>query len=577
LSLDFTDPKLGTTVAERYRLDERLGAGGMGVVYKGEEVPDGKRVAVKFLHEAFAGVPDLVKRFHREVAAMSRVRHENLVTVVDSGVAAGVPYLVMEFLAGKALAEVLERGALPPARAVRLAKQVLAGVAAAHEAGVVHRDLKPDNILLVGSGEDECVKILDFGLAKMVHGSEAGATQLTNTGFALGTPAYMAPEQARGTLTDHRADLYAVGVILYHMVVGRKPFVADSPMAVMRMHMDDAPQAPRQAAPDVNISTALERVILRAMQKDAAARWQDAASFMRALDGTPEGGGRDVPEDETLAGDERTRLGKRRVEESRARRRPLPIGRVLGAAGRVLLVTGIASVAYAGWSRLTHRDQQKMRRALDVAVDQAKSTLQKVATAMPDPLPAQPQKPSPPAQPPPPVEAHDDDDNDDRDPTPPRDTPGAQLEAAAPVDPPHAPAKKPLRFSDAVKLINAGKLDDGVQVLYQLRRKSPRSPDLALWLGHAYFRKLWRTDGLREYADALELRPSLRRDPQLLRNVVGALDDPTYRLARALLRKRVGASAVGELKRAAKDGKNAKVESRAARLALELAHARPRR
>src|SRR5438874_4645393 len=134
--MEFTDPKLGTRIADRYRLAERLGAGGMDVVYKGEDARSGEPVAVKFLHEAFAGMPDLVKRFEREVAAMRRVAHAHVVNVVDSGVDAGVPYLVMEFQSGKPLSELLDRGALPPARAVGIARQLLAGVAAAHASGV---------------------------------------------------------------------------------------------------------------------------------------------------------------------------------------------------------------------------------------------------------------------------------------------------------------------------------------------------------------------------------------------------------------------------------------------------------
>src|SRR5690242_15185025 len=137
--MDVFDPKLGTSVASRYRLDERLGAGGMGVVYKGEDTGTRRKVAVKFLHEAFAGTPDLVKRFEREVTAMSRLDHPNLVGIIDSGVEGGVPYLVMDFHSGKPLADLVERGALVPARAVALTRQILDGVGAAHARGVVHR------------------------------------------------------------------------------------------------------------------------------------------------------------------------------------------------------------------------------------------------------------------------------------------------------------------------------------------------------------------------------------------------------------------------------------------------------
>src|SRR5690349_16536498 len=172
----------------------------MGVVYGATR--NGERVAVKFLHDSVAAIPDLVKRFDREVEAMRRAQHPRLVAILDSGAILGVPYLVMERLGGRPLGDVLERGALSISRAQHLAREILEGVGAAHERGVIHRDLKPDNIIVVGDEGDEHVKILDFGLAKVV--SDTGGSVLTRTGFALGTPSYMSPEQAKGTPSDHR-------------------------------------------------------------------------------------------------------------------------------------------------------------------------------------------------------------------------------------------------------------------------------------------------------------------------------------------------------------------------------------
>jgi hypothetical protein len=177
--------------------------------------------------------------------------------------------------------------------------------------------------------------------------------------------------------------------------------------------------------------------------------------------------------------------------------------------------------------------------------------------------------PKPPSPSPPPA-SDDDTADDDREPTLPSDTPGAQLEASAKTRGP----EKRLRLVDAVKLVEAGKVDEAVLELYQLRKHEPRNPEVALWLGHAYFRKLWRTDGLREYSVALAMRPAARRNGQLLRNVVAALDDPTFRLARSLLKKRIGAAAIGELHRAARDSRSQKVQARAAHLAAELSHHR---
>src|SRR5581483_9816095 len=412
-----SDPKLGTSVDGRYRLDERLAAGGMGVVYKAEQVGIGKPVAVKFLHEAFAGIPDLVRRFHREVSAMSRVAHPHLVSVIDSGVQAGVPYLVMDFQAGRPLSELLDAGALPAPRAVGIARQVLAGVGHAHTSGVVHRDLKPDNIILLGDVGGDFVKILDFGLAKMVNGSGAGASQLTNTGFALGTPGYMAPEQARGTPADERADLYAVGVILYHMIVGQKPFVSDSPMAVLRMHMDEPPVPPRKAAKQ-KISSELDAAILRALEKEPEKRWTTASEFARALEATPEGRASGVPlmdvSMQEVIDESHTAIGHKAApapspapsEEKPRAKAKAKRAKASGPSwiGRLVVLGLIAGGLAIGWSRLSRREQKQVKQKLGDAVQVARGAWQSM-TERKDDEPAPP--PLPPiikATPPAPVE-----------------------------------------------------------------------------------------------------------------------------------------------------------------------------
>ncbi len=582
--MELSDPKLGSSVAGRYRLGERLGAGGMGVVYKGEDSRSGQLVAVKFLHEAFAGMPDLVKRFEREVTAMRCMSHPHVVSIVDSGVDAGVPFLVMEFQSGKALAEILDRGALPPARAVGIARQVLAGVAAAHASGVVHRDLKPDNIMLLAGGKGDFVKILDFGLAKMVQGSSG--TQLTNTGFALGTPGYMSPEQAKGGHIDERADLYAVGVMLYHMVVGHKPFVADSPIAVLRMHMDDPPVPPRKAAPHAQLSAELEAVILRALEKAPAKRWRSATAFASALEATSEGGASKLPLES------RTALARKVSAKPKAKRpgvpwrQRFPFNLPLRWIARLAAVLAVAIGITLLWTQVWRPRRHMVLRQVDGAVDQAKSLLQRnhqqvarevdsavdsaKATLQRDRQKAQQQvdtavesaKSALHSLTGAPVAAHD--------------TPGARLEAARRAHP--VTPRQPLRLADAQRLLAAGKLDNTIQALYQLRRQSPRNADVPLLLGHAYFAKRWRLDGLREYDEALRLRPSLRGNAQLVRNVVAALDDPTFNQANALVHARLGTAVLGELRRAGRVAKNPRVQKRAAHLAVELADAgRPRR
>jgi serine/threonine-protein kinase len=524
VSANEIDSKLGTVVAG-YRLEERLGAGGMGVVYGATRVADGERVAMKFLHASFAAVSDLVKRFEREAAAMRRMQHPTLVAILDAGVASGVPFLVMERLAGRSLGDVLERGALPPHRAKKIALQILEGVAAAHASGVVHRDLKPDNIFLIDDAEEH-VKILDFGLAKIVRDGVAGGSVLTHAGLALGTPSYMSPEQSRGERADHRSDLYAVGVILYQMVVGKKPFVAESPLSILRMQIEDTPPPPRVAAlasGNDAIDERLELAILRALEKDPAARWPDAAAFMRALDE-----------------EEHTRRAKRAPGASTS---PVPATQSpLVALASLGLVALVALVVWSSRAR---------------------------TAPAPSVVETRVEPPAPPGAEP----TRDDDDADDEV-TAPSDTPGAKLEAASSA---RSDAPKVASLEEASALVQDGRPDEALQILFRLRRLDPRRAEVALWLGHSYFRKLWRTDALREYKVALQARPGLRRDPLLLRNAVIGLEDPTYRLARSLLRTQLGKGALAELRRASQEARNPRLRVRATLLASEIARGRDRR
>ena len=540
----------------------------------------GKPVAVKFLHDSFAGEKELVKRFAHEVMALSRITHPHVVTIVDSGVAGGVPYLVMDFLSGTALGKLLDRGALPAARAVRIAQQVLAGVSEAHANGVVHRDLKPDNILLLDGVDGDFIKVLDFGLARMVD----GATRITQTGLALGTPHYMAPEQALGTPIDERTDLYAIGVVLYQMVTGRKPFVAESPMAVLRMHLDEAPVPPRRIPAARRISAALEAAILRALEKVPGRRWPTAAAFSAALDAVPEAAAGATPEamPETmpdglattvaLVDVQREAIGRRdRGEPAPAQVRRAPARRRPSGTLRLALLALLVGSASFGWTRLSRREQQKLRHHVETAVDTAGERLRTLAPQEDSPrAPATASTAT--AHPGSPRASTDDDDEPDA-PAPTRDTPGHRLEADAnAADRARgAPPRKSPRLAGVAQLLAKGQVDDAVSALYQLRRARPRSAGVALLLGHAYFRKVWRSDGLREYESALAWRPSLRGDPLLVRNTVVALDDPTFKPARALIRNRLRAAALRELRRVARDAGAGKAQGRAARLAAEVA------
>jgi serine/threonine-protein kinase len=275
-----TDPILGKLIADRFRVIARLGAGGMGTVYEAEHLYIQKRVALKLLRPEITASADAVARFQREALAASTIGHENIVAIDDFGrLADGQVYLTMEFLDGDPLNEVLEREPLSIPQILDVAIQTCHGLAAAHAKGIIHRDMKPENIFLVDGGSK--VKILDFGIAKVVRADSN--TNLTKTGAVFGTPNYMAPEQALGRPIDHRVDVYSMGIIIYQMATGRLPFEADSFVAILTQHVTEPPPSPRSVAPAREIPEALEAIILKAVAKEPAERYQDMGELVAAL------------------------------------------------------------------------------------------------------------------------------------------------------------------------------------------------------------------------------------------------------------------------------------------------------
>jgi serine/threonine-protein kinase len=262
---DGTDPLLGVTLGDAYQIVRMVGEGGMGRVYEARHTRLGnKRFAVKMLHAEYARQPDVVARFQREAEAASGIAHPNVVDVYDvHHTEDGRPYMVGEFLEGEELGDFLERvGKIPAGLAVHIARQICQALGAAHARGVVHRDMKPENIFLTGPITHPTVKVIDFGISKV---GDAGGTALTRTGMIMGTPSYMAPEQARGEKVDLRADIYAVGGILYRALTGQKPFDSDDPSATLTRVLTEEPERPRALEP--SIPQALELVIQRAMAK----------------------------------------------------------------------------------------------------------------------------------------------------------------------------------------------------------------------------------------------------------------------------------------------------------------------
>jgi serine/threonine protein kinase len=280
------DPLAGHVLDEKYRLDERLGEGGMGTVYRATHLLIDRPVAVKVLHPRFVEDEAAQERFRREARAAGRLQHTNAVTVTDFGrTSDGFVYIVMELLEGRNLREVLTfESPLESGRAVALMLQVAAAVEAAHESGVIHRDLKPANIFIVQpKNAPPVVKVLDFGIAKLaadtVDDSEQNA--LTQTGVMIGTPRYMSPEQCDGAHLTPAADVYSLGIILYEMLTGKTPFTGPSPLAVALQHSSKTPQRPTELV--AHIPTELERVVLHALEKNPLNRPPDAGAFRREL------------------------------------------------------------------------------------------------------------------------------------------------------------------------------------------------------------------------------------------------------------------------------------------------------
>ena len=262
-----------TVIDGRYRVIKRLGSGGMADVYCAQDQQLGRQVAVKLLYRHFAEDEQFVERFRREASSAAGLQHPNIVGIYDRGEWNGTYYIAMEYIEGRTLKDVIrERGPAPPEAAVDIVLQILRAARFAHQRGIVHRDIKPHNVLIDDDGR---VKVTDFGIAR------AGASDMTETGLIMGTSQYLSPEQAQGKPVDARSDLYSIGIVLYEMLTGRVPFDAESPVAVALKQVSEAPVPPRQLNPEIPPS--LDAVVLRALAKDPARRFADADEFIAAL------------------------------------------------------------------------------------------------------------------------------------------------------------------------------------------------------------------------------------------------------------------------------------------------------
>jgi eukaryotic-like serine/threonine-protein kinase len=353
---------LGRLVDGRYRVIEVVGRGGMGVVYKVEHVRMGKIAAMKVLHKDLAEDPDVVRRFEREAQAISRLEHPNTVQVFDFGTVQGALYLIMEHVRGQDLAHIIERdGPLPFARAAPLLIQVCGALAEAHELGIVHRDLKPENVLITRTtGGRDFAKVLDFGLAKL--GAREPSPRDTDKTEIIGTPYFMSPEQIRGDEVDARSDVYSLGALMYTALSGRPPFTARTAVGVLTKHLTAEVEPPSQAAPQQDLSSEIDAIVLRALDKDAARRWPTVAAMASAIeqvygdqvgDRTPaatarhrRGRGLTEGDDEPLSELRLRRSDLDAFERSLRRRR----GQVT-ASMVVIAVAGLGALAWWVWLR----------------------------------------------------------------------------------------------------------------------------------------------------------------------------------------------------------------------------------
>lgn len=612
-----TDPRIGTVLDDRYRLLDQLGSGGMGVVYRGERVKLGRNVAVKFLHAWMAADASFLKRFDIEARAMAKLQHPHCASVIDFGVDGDAPYVVMDLISGVSLRTLLDSERLAVPRALDIIRQVLSGLAHAHEQGITHRDIKPDNIMVDSSSAfGDQVRILDFGLAKLRE-STSGLT----TGFVVGTPSYMAPEQTMAEAVDERTDVYAAGVVLFEMLTGTPPFRADEMVEVLRMHREVPPPRLRDAAQDTIFSSELEAVIAQALAKKPAHRITSAAAFASALDAVPEA--TRVTTGERRALDSTTAMlspspgtspgvsvdpqatttlkpqnapGPRPQSDPGATSSlspapwpapytpppdanaattaippgppaggssPLPAGSLSASrapghrtrwAVTALAVAGVAAVLIIG---LTGAGDPASTGAdgLSPAPAPAASAL---PGSQPDELRDSPRAGR--------IRGAEPADSAD-------DGPMAEDAIAAKIaaEPLAAPDNGPPELVRARALVRDGRSQQARKLLEKLRPRYRDTPELHFLLGRSYFDMLWCRDGIDSYRTAISLHPPYSSDPELVQSAIGGLANDKYHAQVArFITQQLGAAAIPALEQMAERYPRQEVRERAARTLSKL-------
>ena len=542
------DSRVGRVLQDRYKILARIAEGAMGTVYRAEQVPLGRAVAVKFLHRRLAANPVLVKRFEVEARAMSRLNHPSCVSVADFGVD-GLPYIVMDFVPGASLQALLQRGPLPVGQALSITRQVLSALAHAHAEGIVHRDIKPENIMIEQApGFELQAQVLDFGIAKIL-GSDLKLTG----GMSLGTPNYMAPEQTCEGTIDQRVDLYSMGVVLFEMLTGRPPFDSPEVAQVFLRIMTMPPPRLRVVAPDCGFSVELEQVLLKCLAKDREARFASAAAMAAALDQVPEAREAGAPV-VAAAGPTASVDGDRtifdpipaflREDADAPQSSPAPapgsppvrgpkVRARAAAMLRGLALRRTARTAISAWAAAALGWVRASRTSTIGALAAAAALTSLVAWV---------------------VMAGGD-----------RPRSGSAAEMAAETNPPPAPGRQ-----GTTPAIDApgppGEREQMIHRLLELRRSEPGNAEHPAALARLYFDKRWWAAGLAAYRSAVKLDPKYRGDPALLDDLISALQSDKVGDDVAAHLRGLGPVARPQLKQAAKQHPSQRVRQRAAEI-----------
>jgi len=517
------DPFIGRTLGGRYDVLARLGAGGVGVVYQGRQVKLDRPVAIRVLPQSGAPSPEWRRRFEREARALSALAHPNVVPVTDFGIDGGVPYLVMELLQGKTLAELINEGPLPPARALDIVGQTLRGLAEGHRQGIAHRDLKPANILLESLPDHaDHVRLVDLGMGRFLEGgsSPSLAENPSRAGAAFGTPSYMAPEQIKGERVDARADIYAAGVILFELLAGRLPYLADTAEGVMEAHVSQPVPSLPKVRPDLSIGRLVQPVLERALAKKPAGRYPQALWMLSALEaagsGSPPSAATSADLAPTLKQLPPVRSARQDPEPPTVKQ--LPHIASAGSAGEPGSRSWRAAIALAVLAAAVTTGVTFLRRQRGPRVESAKPVAAQAPAPAPQTTPTAP--PEAPAQTPSPATAAT---------TPPPAQPSSTAEPEQrPRDPWQAPVPEALQpIRDGLE--RGARLNEGALApAYAFARQNPGDPRPWLLIGHAYVQLGWMSDSVERYQRAYRADPTGRGDPQMLEDLLKAV---THRVA----------------------------------------------